>query len=57
MPLVQLQTAFLPVKEDSECEIEQYAARFEYMKQMPICYEGESKLCDETCNAAMDSSY
>ena len=57
MPLLQLQTAILSVKQDSECDIEQYATRFEYMKQMTICYEGESKLCDETCNAVMDSSW
>ena len=56
MPLLQLQTTILSVKEDSECEIEQYATRFEYMKQMTFCYEGGSKLRDETCNAAMDSS-
>ena len=39
----------------SECEIEQYATRFEYMQHMKICHKGERKLCDETCNAAIKS--
>ena len=43
--------------QQSECEIERYATRFEYMQYKVICHRNEGKMCDETCNAAIDSSW